>query len=203
MRSIRLAPDARLAGVSRVGPLGFHPEAARLQLTALLALGAVAALLTTFVDFKLGIPGHHIVFAIFPLALGLALAPRRQAGTIMSGSALATVAGLGLLGTHVPGVGVLTGVLLVGPLLDLAVRWGRAGPRLYGAFIAAGAIANIGAFVVRGAAKYFGLGGLGGTRPFAAWLPVAGWTYVIAGMLAGFISAAAWFHFRAPHRTEA
>jgi hypothetical protein len=202
MPFVPLTTDPRLDRVPRIGPVGLHPDAARIELATLVALGAVSALLTTFVNFKLGVPGHHIIFAMFPLALGLALAPRRLAGSVMSGSALATIGGLGLAGTHVPGPGVVTGLLLIGPLLDLALRWGRTGPRLYGAFVAAGALANIGAFVVRGAAKYFGFGGLGGTRPFTAWVPVAAWTYVIAGMLAGFISAAAWFHFRAPRRTE-
>ncbi len=174
MPSMPLATDARLDRIPRVGPLGLRPDAARVELATLVALGAVSALLTTFVNFKLGIPGHHIIFAMFPLALGFALAPRPLAGSVMSGSALATIAGLGLAGAHVPGVGVLTGLLLIGPLLDLALRWRGAGPRLYGAFVAVGALANIGAFFGRGLAKYFGIGGLGGGRPFASWLP---WRY--------------------------
>ncbi len=203
MRSIPLTTDPRLDRAPRLGPLGLDPDAARVELATLVALGAVSALLTTFANFKLGIPGHHIIFAMFPLALGFALAPRRLAGSVMSGSALATIAGLGLAGAHVPGPGVLVGLLLIGPLLDLALRWGGAGPRLYGAFVAVGALANIGAFVGRGVAKYFGIGGLGGGRPFAAWLPVAIWTYAVAGMIAGLISAAAWFHFRSRRNTGA
>jgi len=69
--------------------------------------------------------------------------------------------------------------------------------------VAAGALANVGALLVRGGAKYFGIGGLGGTRPFAAWLAVATWTYVVAGMLAGLVSAAAWFHVRSRGSTGA
>jgi hypothetical protein len=184
---------------SRLGPLSVGHEGA--GVAALCGLGVTAALLTTFVDFSLGIPGHHIVYAMFPLALGFALSPRKRAGTLMSGSAVATVAGLGLAGTRIPGPGVVTGLLLVGPLLDLGLRWGREGPRLYAAFIAAGALANVGALIVRGAAKYFGIGG-GGSRPFATWLPVAVWTYVLAGMLAGLVSAATWFHFRSRTRHE-
>jgi hypothetical protein len=195
MSSPLVSSYAPLDRASRVAPLGGTDTAG--PLVVLVSLGAAAALLTTFVNFKLGIPGHHIVFTMFPLALGFALAPRRGAGTIMSGSALATVAGLGLAGARVPGPGVLTGMLLAGPLLDLALRWGREGSRLYAAFMAVGALANIGAFIVRGLVKYFGPGGLGGTRPFAAWFPVASRTYVIAGLLAGLVSAAAWFHLRA------
>ena len=134
---------------------------------------------------------------MFPLALGFALAPRRGAGTIMSGSALATVAGLGLAGARVPGPGVLAGMLLAGPLLDLALRWGREGPAALRR-VRGGRCAGQHRRVPRpwrgevSAAS----GVSGGTRPFAAWLPVAAWTYVIAGMLAGLVSAAAWFHFR-------
>ena len=192
MPAASLPSYAPLDQASRIGSLGLAHDAGRLA--ALVSLGVGAALLTRFVNFKLGIPGHHIVFVMFPLALGFALAPRRAAGAIMSGSALATVAGLGLAGAKMPGPGVLAGMVLAGPLLDLALRWGREGPRLYAAFVGVGALANIGAFLVRGAAKYWGVGGLAGTRPFAAWLTVAVWTYVIAGMLAGLLSAAAWFH---------
>lgn len=198
MRSIHLAPGVPLDRASRVRPLAVSGVAG--ELATLVSLGGIATLLTTFVDFKLGIPGHHIAYAMFPLALGFALAPRRSAGTIMSASALATAAGLGLAGARIPGPGVLTGLLLVGPLLDLALRWGREGPRLYAAFVTVGALANVGALIVRGAAKYFGIGGLVGTRPFATWLPLAAWTYLVAGMLAGLVSAAAWFRFRSRGR---
>jgi hypothetical protein len=190
----------RLAASARVRPLGLAPGARHLEIASLVGLGASAALLTTFVDFKLGIPGHHIVYAMLPVALGFALVPRRLAGTLMSASACATVAGLGIAGARIPGVGVLTGLALLGPLLDLALRWGGTGPRLYTAFVAAGAVANIMAFLVRGAAKYFGFRGLGGSRHFEAWLPVASWTYVAAGMLAGLLGAAAWFKL---HRRNA
>jgi len=199
MPSAPLSLDLRLQRVSRLTPLSARPEAAaNHKLAALVLSGVAAAVLTTFVDFKLGIPGHHIAYVIFPLALGFALVPRRLAGTIMSGSAIATVAGLGVAGAHLPGPGVLTGLLLTGPLLDLALRWGGEGWRLYGAFVAAGALANTGAFLARGIAKYFGLGGLGGGRAFSSWLPVATWTYLVAGMLAGLLSAVAWFRFRSP-----
>lgn len=196
MPSDILTLDDRLRHGSRLTTLSERPEAGRRELAALALLGVGSALLTSYVNFNLRIPGHHIVYAVFPLALGFALVPRRLAGTIMSGSAVATFAGLGLLGARVPGVGVVTSTLLAGPLLDLALRWGREGWRLYAGFVAAGALTNVVAFLVRGAAKYAGFGGLGGGRSFASWLPVAVWTYAIAGMLAGLLSALAWFHLR-------
>ena len=192
--SLPLVPD--LSRSARLGPLGRAGGIGQVEIAALVGLGVTAALLTTLIDFNLRIPGHHIIYAMFPLALGFALVPRALAGTIMSGSAGATVLAMGLVGARTPGVGVLTGLVLLGPLLDRALRWGGAGVRLYGAFIVAGALANIAAFLVRGLAKYTGVGGLAGTRPFSAWLSVAVWTYLISGMLAGLLSAAAWFQLR-------
>jgi hypothetical protein len=193
-----LTLDRRLRAVSRLPSLAQAPDISRYELAVLVFTGGASALLTTFLNFRLGIPGHHIVFAIFPLAVGFALVPRHLAGTIMSASALVTIGGLSLTSAHIPGVGVLTGLMLSGPLLDFALRWGRNGWRLYGAFVAAGAAANVGAFAVRAAAKYAGIGGLGGGRSFAAWLPVATWTYAVAGVLAGLLSAVVWFRYHAP-----
>ena len=191
-----LALDPSLSATSRLGPLSGRATARGREVAALLVTGAAAGLLTTFVDFRLGLPGHHILFVVFPLALGFALVPRRTAGTVMGASAVATVAGLGAAGAHLPGPGALAGIALVGPLLDLALRWGGAGWRLYGAFVVAGAATNVLAFLVRATTKYVGMGGTGGGRSFATWLPVAVWTYALAGVLAGLLSAAAWFHFR-------
>jgi hypothetical protein len=178
---------------ARLGPLARSDQVGHVEIAALVGLGITAALLTTLVDFRLRIPGHHIVYAMFPIALGFALVPRRLAGTVMSGAAVATVLALGIGGARTPGVGVLTGLALAGPLLDRALRWGGEGRRLYGAFVLAGALANAAAFIVRGLAKYAGVGGLAGARPFESWLSAAVWTYLIAGMAAGLLSAAAWF----------
>jgi hypothetical protein len=185
-----------LSRSARLAPLGSEERVGQAEIGALLGLGVTAAVLTTLIDFNLRIPGHHIIYAMFPFALGFALVPRALAGTIMSGSAVGTVLAMGLAGVHTPGVGVLTGLALSGPLLDRALRWGRAGGRLYGAFIAAGALANVATFLIRGLAKYTGVGGLAGTRPFSAWISVAVWTYLVSGVLAGLLSAAAWFQLR-------
>jgi hypothetical protein len=59
-----------------------------LERTTLLLAGFLAAAVTAFADFSLKIPGHSIIRAIFPMAFGLAVAPRRGAGCVMGGSAV-------------------------------------------------------------------------------------------------------------------
>jgi hypothetical protein len=196
-----LSPAPSLRGASRLPALlGAQTGVRGAELLALATTGAGAALLSTYADFNLGLPGHRIIFSIFPMAMGFALVPRRGAGTIMGASAWLTAGVLGLAGTQLPGLGGLTSLFLVGPLLDVALRWGRGGWRLYAAFVAAGAVSNAAAFAVRAGAKLLGLGGrgggMGGGRSVTAWLPLSVWTYAAAGILAGLMSAAAWFHFR-------
>lgn len=192
-----LSVDPELRDVARVPSLAGVPAAVRpAELAALLLAGALAALLTTFVKPGLGIPGHSILFAVFPMAFGLALVPRRGAGTTMGAGALFTMALLTIAGARVPGVGALTSLLAVGPLLDVALRWGRRGWRLHAGFIAAGALANAAAFLVRGAAKASSFALVDASRPLAAWWSSAIVTYTAAGMIAGLVSAMAWFQLR-------
>jgi hypothetical protein len=150
------------------------------ELVALALVGATAAVLTNVFRFRLGIPGSNIIFVAFPMALGFALVPRRAAGTVMAGGALVTTGALALAGVRLDGIGAQTSLFLTG------------------AFIVACAGSNAAAFAVRAAAKLYGLpgGGGGGGRPFATWLPQAIWTYAAAGILAGLLSVAAWFHYR-------
>jgi hypothetical protein len=194
-----LTPSLRAA--SRLPALpGARTGVHGVELAALVGAGAGAALLSTHLDLHLGVPGHRILCSIFPIAFGFALVPRRGAGAVMGASAMFTIGALGLAGTRLPGFGGLTSLFLVGPLLDLALRWGRRGWRLYAAFVSVGAVANAAAFAVRAGAKWLGFGGMGagsgGGRTFATWLPLSIWTYAAAGILAGLISAAAWFHLR-------
>jgi hypothetical protein len=198
-----LALDSSLRATARVPSLATGERAGARELAALLLAGAGAAVLTTYGDVDPGIPGHHIVYAMFPFALGFALVPRRMAGSVMGAAGVGTLALLGLAGAHLPGPGALTGFVFTGPMLDAALGRGRereparTGWRLYAAFIAAGALTNALAFMARGVTKYFGLGGVGGGRHFDSWLPVAVWTYALSGIIAGLVSAAVWFHFRA------
>jgi hypothetical protein len=181
---------------SRLHGLAGARKAGVLEVATLVTMGVTSGLLTAFVQLNLRIPGHHILFAVFPMALGFALVPRRRAGMIMALSALGCTGGLHLAGVGIGGIGAMTSLLSTGPLLDLALRWGRGGTRLYAAFVAAGAASNALAFVVRGTAKAFAFSGLAGGRPFGAWWPQALSTYAAAGVAAGLISAAAWFRLR-------
>ncbi len=193
-----LTVDDALRGQSRVPTLAGGARVRAVELTALVGLGIIAAALTMFVDLGLRIPGHHIVFAVFPMAFGFALVPRRAAGTAMGMGAAAGLAGFGLMGFAFPGPGALTSLLATGPLLDLALRYGRHGARLHLAFLLGGGAANTLAFLVRAVTKAVGVGGLAGPRPFTLWLSQAVWTYAAAGLVAGGISALAWFQLRDP-----
>lgn len=199
MRTGLLSLDLGLSRAARVPGIADRGGAVRAAELVVLALaGATAAILTHVVRFRLGIPGSNIIFVAFPLAFGFALVPRRGAGTVMAGSALATTGVLWLAGLRLDGVGAQTSLLLTGPFMDLALRWGRHRWRLYGAFILACIASNAAAFGVRALAKVYGLAGAGGGagRRFDLWLPQAIWTYALAGLIAGFVSAAAWFHYR-------
>ena len=194
LKSSTLPLDPHLLDASRIARAGGQLTASWLEIATLGAAGAAAALLTNLVRLRLGIPGSNIVLVAFPMALGLALVPRRGAGAVMATAALATTAALGLAGARLDGVGAQTSLLLTGPLLDLALGHARGGWQRYGAIMLSCALSNAAAFVVRGTAKLIGLPG--GGRPFDRWWPQAIATYAAAGLVAGLISAIACFHFR-------
>lgn len=204
MPSTPFALDLRLRQAARIPALspGQDRAISTLELAALVGAGVVASLLTNVVRLRLGIPGSNIVFVAFPLALGFALVPRRGAGLLMAGGALATNLGLWLAGARLDGVGAQTSLLATGPLLDLALRRLGGGWRLYAAFVAACATSNALAFTVRAITRAAGMRGtgMGGGRSFAMWWPEAVWTYAVAGLIAGLISAAAWFQLRERNR---
>ena len=208
MRIKLLSLDEQLHRWARIPSLVATPEApvASIETAALLGAGALASMLVNLLRLRLGIPGSSIVFASLPIALGFALVPRRGAGLVMTGGAAAMNVALWLGGFRLDGIGAQTSLLLTGPLLDLALRWSRGGWRLYAAFIAACAASNALAFIVRGSSRLVGMaghrggggggGGGGGAGSLYPWLPVAVWTYAAAGVIAGLISAAAWFQLR-------
>jgi hypothetical protein len=191
------APEG-LRAQSRFGPL-IGERSGLADVTILVGAGLTAAAATALVDFDLRIPGHAILRTMLPLSLGLALAPRRGSGLVMS-----VFAGLGILGLRIAGfagggAGALTSLLLTGPLLEAAARWSRHGWRLYLAFAVAGLASNTAAFAVRWAAKSAaggGGGGLGGGRSLAEWQFPAIVTYAVCGLLAGLLAAAICFRAR-------
>jgi hypothetical protein len=168
------------------------------ELAFLVGCGALAAVASLYFDFRLRIPGHAILRTIFPMVLGLALVPRRGAGTVMGASALATGLGLrALLPIGGLSVGALTSMTLTGPLLDLSLRRAHAGWRLYLGCALAGLGANFVAFLIRAGAKLAGVERVG-ARPFADWILHASFTYLICGLLAGLLSAMIWFQASRP-----
>jgi hypothetical protein len=139
--------------------------------------------------------------AVLPMALGLSLAPRRMGGAFMGGSACATVVLLKAAGGSSPGIGALTSLCLIGPLLDAALWRARSGWPVYLCFALAGCGANLVAFAMRGTKKLAGLDALT-QRPLTDWLTTAPWSYILCGTVAGLLSAAIWFRLRAPGETQ-
>ena len=123
-----------VADAARVPPLArSRQHISALEMLVLLASGAAAACAVGMAKLGLGIPGHSIVLAAFPVALGLSLAPRHLAGSIMSTGALGTAWLLqrGAFGDF--GSGSFVSLCLLGPLMDLALRGARRGWRVYAA----------------------------------------------------------------------
>ena len=140
-----------LASRSRLANYAPSPGAsAAAQLALLIALGALAAILTSIAASPIRLPGHAILRGTLPLICGLSLAPRRGAGTIMSLAAMVAFALMTIVdATRVPFAAV-AGLALLGPLLDLVTtRATNLGWQLYIRFAAAGLAANLIAFAVR------------------------------------------------------
>ncbi len=171
-----------------------------LEVGVLIFLGIGAAMMSLLPDFHLRIPGHAILRSVFPMALGLALVPRRWGGSIMGGSALATAFSLKATGFGGLGAGALTSLGLTGPLLDVALLWAGRNWQLYLAIVLSGLGSNLVALVVRGGLKAFTFDA---GRPFEEWGTQAVITYPICGILAGLISALFWFQMRGPGRKSA
>lgn len=187
-----------LLGSSRLQPLArtAHVTSAA-EWAALIGVGIVTAATSTLFDLHLRVPGHAILKVAFPVAAGLALVPRRGAGSIIGGSALATAISLRLagLGGAGFGFGALTSLTVIGPILDWTLRHARSSRSVYLGFILAGLASNLLALFVRGSLKGLGLEHAGG-RPFGVWLSQAVITYTLCGIAAGLLSALVWFSAR-------
>lgn len=166
------------------------------EVIVLLLCGAVAAFATGFIRLGLRIPGNAIILSVIPMALGLALAPRRSAGFLMSAGAIGTAGFLGFSGMAHFGAGALTSLCVLGPLLDFALARARSGWRLYAGLIMGAVCASVLAMFARGASKMLGLDVAATMRPFAFWWPQAILTYTLCGAVAGLIGAMCFFHLR-------
>ncbi|MHB0956825.1 MAG: hypothetical protein ACYC0X_12880 [Pirellulaceae bacterium] len=185
-----LSESTRISSISRR-----MTNSAAMQISALVLLGAGAALASGLIEFRLRIPGHAILRAVFPMALGLALVPVRKGGTVMGLGALGTALIMKACSVGHFGAGSLTSLALTGPLLDLALIGARRGWRLYLGFILAGMASNLVALGLRGGAKFL-TGGMGGGRLMSEWWQQASFTYPVCGLLAGLLSAVVWFRLQ-------
>jgi len=184
-----LATAGRLQSETRV-----HERISTSEILALFFCGAVSASLIAFVKLGLRLPGHSIVLSMLPMVFGLALAPRRFSGFIMSAGALATAAAYTGAGLAQYGAGAFVSLCLLGPTMDLALTKVRSGWRLYLGLVLAGIVTNLMALGSRSASKLLGLDP--GTRPFGSWWSQAILTYSLCGALAGLLGAICFFHFR-------
>ena len=201
MQVLKLPRHPGLFATTRLRILNSDPLAAPIAVWMLLiVLGALAAVSSAFMDLGLHrIPGHAILRVVFPVALGLAMVPRRGSGTVMGGSALVTAILLRWGGTQNEGLGfgAVTSLLATGPILDFALRRADGGWKQYLAFAIGGLTSNLLALVARGTAKAVGFEAPG-RRPLGEWLAQASITYVVCGLLAGLISGAVLFYARRP-----
>jgi hypothetical protein len=168
------------------------------ELLILFASGAAAAVVVGTAKLGLGIPGHSIVLAALPMVLGMALAPRRLAGSLMSAGAVGTAWSLSSSGLGDFGAGSFVSLCLLGPMMDVALRKAETGPRVYAALIAAGVVTNALALASRAATKVIGIAV--GSRPFDSWWLQASVTYTLSGAVAGLLGALCWFHFNSAGR---
>jgi hypothetical protein len=190
-----------LLGAARLPSLAHSRERVSLaELLILLACGAAGAAAVGVVKLSLGIPGHSIVLAGLPMALGVSLAPRRLAGSVMSAGALGTAWTLTATGAASYGSGSMVSLSLIGPMMDIALGWARTGWRVYAALLLAGVATNLLALGSRAATKILGLDT--GARPFDTWWLQALITYPLSGAVAGIIGALFWFRLsgQAPRR---
>jgi hypothetical protein len=184
-----------LVGAAQLPPIAQpRQRISAAELLLLLTFGAASAAVAAFVKLSLGIPGSSIVHTALPMALGMPLAPRRLAGSVMSAGALGTSVLLALTGGAQFGSGAFASLLLFGPAMDIALRRARSGWRIYVALVMAGVGANLMALASRALPKLLGID-LPGTRQFGSWWLEASITYTLSGVVAGLLGAFCWFYF--------
>jgi hypothetical protein len=164
-----------------------------LEMMLLFLCGIAAAVSSGLLHHGLRLPGSSIVFSLIPMALGLALAPRRNAGFIMGSGALSAAAIFNLTGLTHYGAGAFISLCLVGPIMDFALSNARNGWRLYSGLILAGIVTNMLALTSRSITKLLGFD-VGGMRPFGGWWAQSLITYTLCGAVAGLITAVCFFH---------
>ena len=196
MLSIAFATRTNLRVASRLPAWSQQARISTAELALLLACGALAAVAVGMLQMRIALPGHAILRAVIPMALGLAMVPRRSAGTVMSCGAAMTALAMQAVSVGNFQPAALLGVLALGPVLDAVLVGRPTGWRLYARFSAGGALANLAAFAVR-----FGIAWLGWepahSRGIAPFWSMALVSFLLCGLVAGLVSAAFWFRLRA------
>jgi hypothetical protein len=189
-----LAVHDGLIGATRFPTLArSRPHVSIAELLLLMASGAAAAGAVGLIKLQLRIPGHAILLAALPMALGMSLAPRRMAGSVMGVGALGTALWLTSAGTADFGSGAIVSLTLLGPMMDVVLRRVQQGWRVYAALVVAGLATNLLALGSRASTKLLGLDP---GRPFDSWWLQAIVTYSLSGIVAGLLGALCWFHLR-------
>jgi len=203
------ASKPSLRSASRLPALSDELRISATEIACLLGCGMLTAVAVGFGNqIMRGVPGHAILRGVLPMALGLALVPRRSAGMTMSLSAGVTAALMSWQGVGRFQPAAILSVVLLGPVLDSALAGQPKAWRLYARFLAAGAVANLLAFAVRFGLAFFGWqtgggsggggggGGRGGGQMFMDFWSMALVSFLVCGALAGLISATLWFRLR-------
>lgn len=189
------ATKPNLRRASRVPNLSEASQVSLAEIACLLACGGLAVLAIGFIHLPIRVPGHAILRGLVPVAMGLALVPRRSAGSVTAMGAAFTSAALTSFGVgRFPPAAVLSAIAL-GPILDFALAGAPTGWRLYARFALGGATANLLAFAAR-----FGLASVGwdfaDSRPFTSFWSIALISFTLCGAAAGLFGAVVWFRLR-------
>lgn len=189
------AAKLNLRTASRLPKLSGDARVSTAEVACLLACGALAALAVGLVHLPIRVPGHAILRGVLPMAMGLALVPRRSAGMVMAVGAGMSAAAMSWGGIgRFPPAAVLS-ILALGPVLDVALAGRARGWRLYVRFAVAGAVANLLAFALRAASSWLGWE-FSDSRQFMSFWSFALVAFILCGAVAGVVSAAVWFRLR-------
>jgi hypothetical protein len=167
------------------------------DLLILAAAGVAAATAVAAIPLQIHIPGHAILKATLPIVAGMALAPRRMAGTIMGIAAALTVLLFSTIRFGQWQPPALVALLAIGPAIDLALAYrATSGWRLYLRFALAGLLANTLAFFARGGMNWFGLDNF---RHVLAHIDGSVFfSFAACGVIAGLLSAIVCFRSSGP-----
>ena len=188
--ALPLSRNVTLAGSSRA--LGGTSANSLVEVLLLTACSLFAAMCVVVFEMKLRMPGHSIMRVIFPVSLGISLVPRRMVGGLVSFGAVGWLMLFTSWGWGRPGMGALTSLILIGPVLDACTWHSQSGWRLYLRCALAGMLTNALAFTVRAGGKAAGWDAFG-MRPLSAWWSTAAVTHLAFGLVAGLLCAVLWF----------